>query len=165
MISHTELKQLFEYRPETGEFICLTQRAQRCRVGSVAGSIDRSTGYLRIRVGAHTYAAHRLAWLYMTGAWPAEQLDHINGEKADNRWENLREATHQQNCFNRKLRRDNTSGHRRVRWNKHCQKWQAFCTRDRKHTHLGLFDTLEEAIAARDAAEAALPQRAFLRKP
>jgi AP2 domain. len=163
MISHIELKELFEYRPETGEFICLTQRAKRSRVGSVAGSLDRSTGYHRIRIGAHTYSTHRLAWLYVTGEWPQHELDHINGERADNRWQNLREATHQQNAFNRKLRSDNSSGHRRVRWNKQCGKWQAFCTRAGKHTHLGLFATLEEAVAARDAAEAELAHREFLR--
>lgn len=69
------------------------------RVGAVAGT-PKENGYVQINVGGRFYYAHRLAWLYMTGKWPTAQIDHINRMRADNRWENLREATHVENMRN-----------------------------------------------------------------
>lgn len=85
------LKSLLYYDPETGIFVWLVTR-QRSPAGKEAGGYDEK-GYRRICVNGTKVRAHRLAWLYMTGEWPEDQLDHINGLKDDNRFVNLREAT------------------------------------------------------------------------
>jgi hypothetical protein len=81
-----EVRRLLRYEPETGKFYR--------EMGSLTDA-----GYVRVRVGAKTYAAHRLAWLYVHGRWPVDLIDHINGDKQDNRIANLREATASENAI------------------------------------------------------------------
>lgn len=87
------LRQCLSYDAGTGAFA-------RVGSGDVAGFVCKRSGYVRVKVDGHAYLAHRLAWLYVTGAWPSETIDHINGEKSDNKFANLREATHSQNKAN-----------------------------------------------------------------
>jgi len=94
------------------------------------------------------YKAHRLAWLYVHGEWPPEQLDHINGQRDDNRVENLRSATRAENAGNSKRRADNTSGFKGVYWNAQRSKWQAKIRRGQLEKHLGLFVCKEDAAEA-----------------
>lgn len=96
------LKSLLRYEPDTGHFFWIETRGP-AKAGNLAGS-PCNKGYIVIGVGGRVYKAHRLAWLYMTGGWPLAQIDHINQQKGDNRWANLREATNQQNCCNRTRR-------------------------------------------------------------
>ncbi len=146
------LRSVLHYEPETGIFTWKVRTANRVKVGDVAGCPD-GRGYLQIRVQSRKYQAHRLAWLYVYGEWPKDQLDHINRIRTDNRISNLREVTNKQNLQNAGKRSNNTSGHSGVRWYRQSSKWVACITHNYKRIHLGFFATIEEAIAARKAAE------------
>jgi hypothetical protein len=100
MLTAERLRELLSYNPETGEF---TWRVGQ-RAGKVAGSIKGRWGYILVKIDQRTYRTHRVAWLYVTGSWPVDQIDHINGVRNDNRFSNLREATHAQNSCNRAAR-------------------------------------------------------------
>ena len=146
------LRSILHYEPETGIFTWKVRTANSVKVGDVAGCPD-GRGYLRIKVCSRKYQAHRLAWLYVYGEWPKLDIDHINRNGSDNRISNLREVTHKQNQQNRSKPSNNTSGHPGVCWHKRDSKWVAQIRHNKKHTHLGYFATIEEAIAARKAAE------------
>jgi hypothetical protein len=135
-----ELKEQFHYDPDTGLF------TPRAYVGK--------QGYVLIKVNGMVQRAHRMAFLYVTGSLPKEYVDHINGQKSDNRWVNLREATNGQNQHNAKLFSNNTSGCKGVSPEKRTGKWFATIRVDGKRKHLGTYSTFEEAVAARKAAEA-----------
>lgn len=94
-----ELRHALAYDPETGVFTWKNPKSSRVRVGDAAGYYG-SDGYLRIRVGYTKYVAHRLAFLYVHGRWPKQFIDHANGNRADNRIDNLREADHAENMAN-----------------------------------------------------------------
>ena len=147
-----KLRSVLDYEPATGIFTWKVSTSRRVKVGDVAGCPDGG-GYLRIKIQSRLYKAHRLAWLYTYGEWPEDQIDHINRNKTDNRIANLREVTNKQNGQNASKRSDNTSGHPGVGWHKQSAKWVAQIKHNQKLIHLGYFTTLEEAIAARKAAE------------
>lgn len=94
------------------------------KASSPCGHIN-GTGYKIIRVGRRLFRAHRIAFLLMTGNWPAHYVDHINGDRSDNRWHNLRSATNPQNQMNRGLDANNTSGVKGLSWNNKNKSWQA----------------------------------------
>ena len=147
-----KLRSILNYDPETGIFTRKVSTAHRIKVGDVAGC-SNGDGYLRIRLQSQRYQAHRLAWLYVYGEWPEDQIDHINRNRSDNRIANLREVTHKQNHQNKSKRSDNTSGHPGAYWDKQSAKWRAQIRHNQKLIHLGHFATIEEAVAARKAAE------------
>jgi hypothetical protein len=147
MLDRKRLLELLHYEPETGVFTRLVRTAQCMRVGDVAGRTD-TWGYRQIGVDGRKHLAHRLAWLYVTGEWPAEQIDHVNGDRSDNRIVNLRLATGSQNQANMRKRGDNTSGYKGVAWNAKCRKWQAYIGVNGRRHHLGLFNDPAEAHAA-----------------
>ncbi len=146
------LRSVLHYDQETGIFTWKVSTSRRVKVGDVAGS-QNGGGYLNIKLQSRLYQAHRLAWLYTSGVWPKDQLDHVNRVRTDNRVSNLREVTNKQNQQNAGKRSDNASGHAGVSWNRRRSKWIAHITHNQKHIHLGYFDDLEVAIAARKAAE------------
>jgi len=140
------VREIIDYNPETGIFIRRINSAKgKTRAGDVAGHIE-SNGYLALWVLGTKYLAHRIAWLYMTGAWPVDQIDHINRDRSDNRFENLREVNNAENQQNRSIRRDCASGFMGVRKNK--SRWMAEIRADKVRFHLGTYDTPEEASAA-----------------
>lgn len=149
LITQAYLKSLFEYKD--GQLIWKVAR-QKIRIGQVAGTLQK-TGYIHIGIDGEQYVAHRLIWLYHHGVWPEQLLDHINRQKDDNRIQNLREVSQQQNMRHTKIHSHNTSGHCGVQWNKTAGKWCAKITVNQKLLHLGLFTNLEDAISARKAAE------------
>lgn len=99
------------------------------------------------------YKAHRLIYLLQTSAWPPDEIDHLNGDGTDNRWENLRAATPEENRQNLRKYSSNRSGHTGVCWHKHCGKWAARIMVHRRNIHLGYFTSKEDAVAARKKAE------------
>jgi hypothetical protein len=111
----------------------------------------RNNGYVAINISGKLHRAHRLAFLYMMGAFPENDVDHINRDRADNRWANLRPATRSENKLNGGPHRDNKSSRNGVSWFARDQKWRARGTCNGKQRHLGYFDTLEEAAAVADA--------------
>ena len=146
------LRSVLHYEPETGIFTWKVRTSRSVKVGDIAGC-PGGGGYPQIRVQRRLHQAHRLAWLYVYGEWPEDQIDHINRIRTDNRISNLREVTNKQNNQNRSKPSNNTSGHPGVHWYKQRSKWQAQITHNQKQIHLGYFSILEEAISARKAAE------------
>ncbi len=156
-LTQARLKELLHYDPETGHFTWVVAR-KGCRLSRSAG-YTRHDGYVCIRVDRQLYLAHRLAWIYMTGEWPANDLDHIGGDPTDNRWCNLRAATRAQNNLNTKRRSDNASGYKGVFWSTQKQRWVARIHIDGKPKHLGSFKVAEDAYAAYcEAAKASYGQ-------
>jgi len=141
-LTQEELKRRLHYDPDTGIFTWLSA-FQSQLVGRVAGGDHK--GYVRINISCKLYLAHRIAFLYMMGKFPKDQVDHINHIKDDNRWCNLRECTHSQNLMNGKAYKNNTSGFKGVSWLKHAKKWQAQIMRNKKSTYLGVFKSKTEA--------------------
>jgi hypothetical protein len=146
------LKELLHYDPETGVFT-RKKAVSGNSVGQVVGH-TRPDGYVSIRIDYRPYLAHRLAWLYMTGGWPAANIDHQNRTPSDNRWTNLRPANQSQNISNTKFRSNNTSGFKGV--SRSGKKWAACVKKDYKTHHLGLFDDPAAAHNAYIAAAKAL---------
>jgi hypothetical protein len=143
-IDHKTLKNLLHYNEETGIFIWSIARP-KIKVGDQVGFVHHS-GYIHTEIFGRHYALHRLAWFYVTGSWPKHQIDHINGNKADNRFANLREATNAQNSLNKPVR--NSTGYKGVAFKKWLKKkpYTASITINGKITHLGCFATAEEAF-------------------
>lgn len=133
------LKSNLDYNPDTGVFTRLRSRAVSRWVGKRTGS--NSHGYVRITVAdGFQAAAHRLAWIYMTGEAPAFQIDHIDGDRSNNRWVNLRAATNRLNQINVPKKRNNRSGYKGVCWCPRRGKWRATIVKNGKRVHLGFFD-------------------------
>lgn len=148
--SQSRLKELFHYSPSRGHLI--RKKAVRgANKGALAGCL-KDSGYIVVCVDRKHHRAHRLIWLYVTGEWPAQDLDHINGNRADNRWDNLREATRSQNLGNSKPRSTNTSGYKGVTFDKGRNKWRAQITHNYKVHQLGRFDSKDEAARVYDRA-------------
>ncbi len=111
----SELAQELSYNPLTGEFVNVRTRSASAPKGAISGSPNKFTGYLTIRHRKKLYLAHRLAWLFSTGQDPGQMLiDHINGNRSDNRFSNLRLATCRQNLLNSKRPVTNTTGFKGV---------------------------------------------------
>ena len=151
-ITAEKLRELLHYDPATGIFTWKIGSANQVKAGDAAGC-PTGNGYLQIRLQSRLYKAHRLAWLYVYGEWPEDQLDHINRNRSDNRISNLRDVTQKQNHQNRSKSSNNTSGHTGVVWHKQRSKWQAKIMHNKKDISLGLFTNIEEAIASRKAGE------------
>jgi hypothetical protein len=112
-----------------------------------------ATGYIRIKINGRAYPAHRLAWLYHFGHHPANEVDHINHVRDDNRIINLRESTSQENSRNLTIRSDNKSGVTGVHWNKRDSRWRSQIVVDGIMIYLGGYRDIEAATAARKLAE------------
>lgn len=147
------VRDLFDYDPVTGQLRWRHAGPKRI-VGASAGTVT-PRGYVQIGAGGKTYLAHRLAWLHVHGEWPANQLDHIDGDKTNNRIANLRQCVDAENAQNRARHRNNTSGSTGT----YRDQSGMFCARirsNRKLIHLGTFGTQEEATSAYLAAKASL---------
>lgn len=152
MLTKERLDEVLDYNPETGLFTWRIQASSRALIGTTAGT-PNAYGHRQIRVDGRLYYEHRLAFLAMTGAFPPFQVDHINGVRSDNRWSNLRFATHAENRRNVGISKYNTSGVTGVCRDKASGKWWAGICDGGKTIHLGLFTEFKDAVAARRAAE------------
>lgn len=146
MLTHDRLIELLVYDPATGVFMNRVTRG-RTAAGKVVGC-SNNCGYTVIRLDDELYLAQRLAWMWVYGQWPSDDIDHINGVRNDNRIENLRPATRKQNLENQALHPRNTSGHRGVSWDRRRQKWVAYVTHNRKRVQIGRFAGVDEAALA-----------------
>jgi len=150
-LTQEKLRELLHYDPLTGVFTRRVALSNRVKIGEVAGC-DRPDGYLIFNVLGKLCLAHRLAWLYVYGTWPREELDHKNGDRKDNRIDTLREATHTENVRNSKVHWNNTSGFKGVSWSKEKRKWYARIMFNRMVIRLGYFRTAEAASEAYETA-------------
>jgi hypothetical protein len=144
MMTQSELKERLFYCKDSGEFRWLISHGG-IRQSKVAGTLNKNTGYILISFKNKSYLSHRLAWLYVTGEWPKNQIDHINGIRDDNRFCNLREATNQQNLFNLSISSKNKSGFKGVDFHKSTKKWRAQIRINGKKVTLGIYDSPELA--------------------
>lgn len=145
-LTHERLKQVLDYNPETGVFTWISRTARRTKIGEPAGC--RCDGYIRIEIDYKSYWGQRLAWLYVHGRWPSVIIDHINGNRSDNRITNLREATHKQNCQNASRYSSNKFGFKGVSLRRETGKFRSCIRIDKRTKHLGEFNTPEEAYDA-----------------
>ena len=147
-------KALLDYCPETGLLTRKVSLSRSVKIGDVAGYAHPTKGYVSLFVDGVRYKAHRIAWLMYFGKWPSGQIDHINGNPADNRIANLRDVSNQTNSENKiHPKAGNTSGLLGVSWMSAANKWRAQIAIKRKVTYLGLFTSKEEAHAAYLAAK------------
>jgi hypothetical protein len=153
-VTAERLRDALDYDPDTGWFTWRATRG-RAKAGARAGRLN-ANGYWEIGVDGRLHQAHRLAWLYVHGAWPADQIDHVNGVRDDNRIANLREATAAQNLQNLPMRRTNTSGFIGASWSRRTGRWLAQIKVGGKARNLGLYDTAQAAHEAYVAAKAEL---------
>ena len=151
-VSVGELKRLFYYNPLSGVFTRVVSNHNKYKVGSIAGTLDGHTGYIRIRINGKGYYAHRLAFLYMTGSMP-KIVDHDNRVRDDNRWENLNNGTYVDNARNQPISSRNTSNTTGVSWNKKRCRWHSRIGLDGNNKHLGFFIDYSDAVSARKNAE------------
>lgn len=154
----------FKERPESDFKEPKSYRLHLSRVGKKAGCIN-SDGYVAVYVDRKFYTAHKIVWLLVYGEWisPKYQIDHINGDRSDNRIENLRVVTHSENARNAGINKKNTSGTKGVSWNKKHKRWVPNIRANGIRLYLGQFKTLEEAIIARRTAESKYGYEAIYR--
>ena len=151
-LTAARVRELLSYDPETGFFTWLLARG--CvPAGAIAGSIDNRR--VRFGVDGRYYLAHRLAWLWMTGEWPTADIDHIDGDPANNRWSNLRDVNRSTNVQNvRRARKNNKAGLLGV--SPHGKSWRAVIGVEGKRINVGTFETPQLAHDAYLNAKRAL---------
>ncbi len=142
------LREVFHYSPETGALTRLVRTAFHTRVGEIAGWTN-TDGYRHVRIDRVVYKVHRIAFLYMTGEWPKDAVDHIDGDRANNKWSNLRPATSSQNQANSRANKSSSlpKGVRLYRKNSPRPFGTSIRCNGRIHW-LGYFATADEAAAA-----------------
>lgn len=139
-----ELSKYLRYHPRLGIFTWKITRRGKALEGDIAGT-HNPNGYVYMTINGKDYKAHRLIWLFETGDWPVDQIDHINEVKCDNRFSNLREATNGQNKVNTSKRVDNKSGITGIHWEKTRKKWVVQTRVSKFLRRKKRFNTIEEA--------------------
>jgi len=139
---------LVHYDKNTGIFTRTARTSRSVNIGDIAGYVDSTTGYVRINICNRRYQAHRLAWVWVYGNNPENDIDHINSIRSDNRIANLREATRSENLCGKDKQSNNTSGFKGVSFIKNTKRYGARIKDGKKYLTLGSFVTPEEASEA-----------------
>lgn len=170
-LTYDQISKLLKYEPETGKLFWLPRPAEMFSedtafcggaeakaktwnlryAGKEAFNVRHPNGYKCGAVLGHGYLTHRII---ETGEWPVDQLDHINGNRTDNRMKNLREVSNAENAKNMSVSVRNKSGVVGIFWSARLQKWVACIGENGRTKHLGCFDDLDLAVAARETAKA-----------
>ncbi len=167
------LRAFLAYDPETGILLWRPRspdlftdgqksREHQCSIwnkayaGKPAFTSVSKNGYPHGTLFGQSYYAHRVIWALMTGHWPAKQIDHIDGDRQNNRWVNLREASRSENLYNSKKPASNKSGIKGVCWDNGRSKWLAQIGFNGRNHYLGVFDKIEDAASAYAEASARL---------
>ncbi len=137
----------FAYHDDIGRFVWKVAKGW-VKPGRIAGTANGDNGYRYIKLNGVHYLEHRMVWLYVHGCLPEGEIDHINGDKKDNRIENLRQCTRSQNEINKGLSSANTSGCKGVSWHAQSKKWRARLKVNKKEVHLGTFENKADAELA-----------------
>jgi hypothetical protein len=152
MMTYENAIKLFSYDAMSGDLLWKTPTSNKCKVGQLI-KCRRSDGYLVVGYAYKTYLVHRVIWLIKTEAWPINLIDHINLNKSDNRWCNLRQATYGQNHINSKKHINNTSSVKGVSWSNSINRWQIRVGDSSKSSnYIGVTKTLDEAKEMRKIA-------------
>ena len=151
ILTQSQLKELIHYDADTGLFTRISSPYKH-RIGVINTCANHRDGYFEIGLFGKTYKSHRLAWLYIHGCLPKDDIDHVNRDKLDNRLVNLREASRSQNKQNIGRQRNNTSGFKGVSYHKYNRKWRATIDIDDNRINLGYFSTPESASMAYEEA-------------
>ncbi len=154
MIPSEYVRSILDYNPVNGIFTWrkrsdVSNHWNGRYAGTIAGR-ELDNGRITLSIHKQGFFAHRVAYLWMMCRWPGGEIDHINGNPSDNRWENLRVATPSQNKMNRPRQSNNKSGFKGVSWKRDKKKWRAVIN----DKHLGYFNTAEAAHRAYCAASA-----------
>ena len=152
LLTQQQLKKFIDYNSQTGLFTWKVNRGGATKKNNIAGCVA-SDKYIVLTLFEKQYKAHRLAWLYVYGVFPSGNIDHINGNKQDNRIDNLRDVSHAKNSQNLSLDKRNKSGKTGVCWHIVSKKWIVNISVNKKAIHLGYFISLEDAIKKRLEAE------------
>lgn len=139
MITAERLRSVLRYEPNTGDFYWIAKTANATVLGSRAGTF-MMRGCIGIKIDGRTYKAHRLAWLYVYGCWPTDQIDHKNRSPSDNRFDNLREADSNENNQNRSRPVGRMSPLKGASWNTGKRKWIAQIQHRNQYVYLGKYD-------------------------
>ncbi len=137
-------RKLFSYDPDTGLLVRRERCGRRSKIGEVVGHPD-TCGYLQTSVNNKLYRVHRLIWMWVYGAWPVGEVDHVDRDNTNNRITNLREVTTQTNLYNKSTYKNNWSGTPGVNWYAPSCKWVATISAGGKRVHLGYFRDKDEA--------------------
>jgi hypothetical protein len=147
MLTQLQVFDLFDYKD--GVLFWKTTPSRKIPIGSKAGTIT-AKGYIRIKINGRLYYAHRLVYLLETGTYP-KQLDHVNGDKSDNRIKNLRECDVSQNNLNRKKPRNNSSGIKGISWHAISKKWMVSLQIAGEQKYFGLYKDIDQAKSVIEA--------------
>lgn len=155
-LTQERLKTLLRYSPVVGVFEKLVGDGSKRRPKrwALVGSASMVSGYVYVSVDGKRYGAHRLAWLYMHGVLPGQEIDHIDGDRSNNAIGNLRLASRCENMWNTASHKNNRSGIKGVSWDRKRQMWVGRIKKDGKIAFNAYFKTLEEADVAMSAARA-----------
>lgn len=154
-LTQDSLKDLLHYDPDTGIFTWIVNRGGGARSGDTAGYSGETRGkkYFRTEISGKAYLLHRLAYLYMTGKWPDNEIDHDDGNGLNNKWDNIGPATRVQNSKNMRKSISNKSGVTGVYLDKERNKWCVQINFEHRQIKLGRFEAFNDAVIARKMAE------------
>lgn len=142
-----EIREYINYNPDTGVFTWRKDHSTRMKKGKIVGNVQWD-GYYRVGFKGIPYYGHRVAWFLTYGVQPEHEIDHINGDRSDNRLDNLRAAKRKQNTYNTPVRKDSRTQVKGVHFRRDTGKYRAHCRVDGIVHWLGNFDKIEEAAEA-----------------